>query len=96
MPATPTPPGKRETLNIRIRPDVRNLIDRAATIQGKTRTDFVLEAARLAAEEALVDQTLIRAEPGAYAAFVERLDAPPQHNERLRAMLRTTPPWDEA
>lgn len=96
MPAERAAPSKRETLNIRIRPDLRNLIDRAATAQGKTRTDFVLEAARLAAEEALVDQTLIRVQPDAYAAFLERLERPPQPNERLRATMRTPTPWDPA
>ena len=47
-------PQKRETLNLRIRPEERNLIDRAAKARGKNRTDFVLDAARLAAEEALL------------------------------------------
>ncbi|MFL5253753.1 MAG: DUF1778 domain-containing protein [Rhodopila sp.] len=37
-------PSRRETLNLRIKPEERGLIDRAATITGKTRTDFVLEA----------------------------------------------------
>ncbi len=34
---------KRETLNIRIKADVRDLIDRAAKSRGKNRTDFILE-----------------------------------------------------
>src|SRR5436305_14816911 len=37
--------GRREALNLRIRPEVRELIDRAAELAGKNRTDFVLEAA---------------------------------------------------
>ena len=48
-------PQRRATLNLRIRPEERNLIDRAAKARGKNRTDFVLDAARLAAEEALLD-----------------------------------------
>ncbi|MDN5864594.1 MAG: DUF1778 domain-containing protein [Gammaproteobacteria bacterium] len=96
MPSEATTHGRRETLNFRIRPDLRNLIDRAATVQGKTRTDFVLEAARLAAEEALVSQTLIRVQPKAYAAFLERLERPPQSNKRLRDTMRTPAPWDKA
>ncbi|MCW5761197.1 MAG: DUF1778 domain-containing protein, partial [Phenylobacterium sp.] len=50
---------KRETLNLRIKPEVRDLIDRAAELQGRSRTDFVLDAARRAAEEALRDQPFI-------------------------------------
>ncbi|MHB8248442.1 MAG: type II toxin-antitoxin system TacA family antitoxin [Acidithiobacillus sp.] len=85
---------KRETLNLRIKPDERNLIDRAAAVRGKTRTDFVLEAAKMAAEEALLDQTVILADPDAYAAFLARLDLPPQPNERLRKTMQTPPPWE--
>ena len=46
--------SKRETLNLRIKPEERGLIDRAAQLLGKNRTDFMLEAARRAAEEALL------------------------------------------
>nr|WP_225784409.1 DUF1778 domain-containing protein [Xenophilus sp. Marseille-Q4582] len=86
---------KRETLNIRIRPEDRSLIDRAAKSRGKNRTDFVLDAARMAAEEALLDQALIAVSPQAYAAFVARLDMPPQPNERLRQTMQTPAPWDK-
>lgn len=97
MPApTASAPPKRDTLNLRIKPEERNLIDRAAKLRGKNRTDFVLEAARAAAEDALLDQTIIRATPEAYAAFLERLDAPPQPNERLRKTMQAKRPWDKA
>ncbi|MCL2655892.1 MAG: DUF1778 domain-containing protein [Betaproteobacteria bacterium] len=96
MTAQNTLPAKRETLNIRIKPEERSLIDRAAKVRGKNRTDFVLEAARAAAEEALLEQAIIAASPEAYAAFVARLDMPPQPNERLRKTLQTPTPWDKA
>jgi uncharacterized protein (DUF1778 family) len=83
----------RDTLNLRIRPEERGLIDRAASITGKTRTDFVLEAARRAAEDALLERTLLNVSPEAYAAFLERLDAQPRPNERLRRTMRAVPPW---
>lgn len=85
----------RKTLNIRIKPEVRSLIDRGAKARGKNLTDFVLDAARAAAEEALLDQAVIAADPDAYHAFLARLDMPPQPNERLRKTMRTTPPWDK-
>ena len=44
-------PPKRETLNLRIKAGERGLIDRAARASGKTRTDFILDAARRAAEQ---------------------------------------------
>ncbi|MDA8048851.1 MAG: DUF1778 domain-containing protein [Rhodospirillales bacterium] len=84
---------RREALNLRIRPEERGLIDRAATLTGKTRTGFVLEAARRAAEEALLDRTVFAVSPRAYAAFLARLDEPPEPNERLRRTMETVPPW---
>jgi len=86
--------AKRDTLNIRIKPEVRGLIDRAAELVGKNRTDFVLDAARHAAEDALLDRTMFAVSPEAYAEFLTRLDAPPQPNERLRRSMKTLAPWD--
>ncbi|TIU44113.1 MAG: DUF1778 domain-containing protein, partial [Mesorhizobium sp.] len=77
-------------------PEERSLIDRAAKARGKNRTDFVLEAARMAAEEALLDQAIIAASPAAYAAFLARLDMPPDPNERLRKTMQTPAPWEKA
>ncbi|TAN10537.1 MAG: DUF1778 domain-containing protein [Rhizobiaceae bacterium] len=96
MPTLSPTPNKRETLNIRIKPEERSLIDRAAKARGKNRTDFVLEAARIAAEEVLLDQAIITASPEAYAAFLVRLDRPPEPNERLRKTMQTPAPWDKA
>lgn len=87
---------QRETLNIRIKPDERGLIDRAARARGQNRTDFILEAARRAAEEALLDRTLITVSPEAYEEFVKRLDAEPRPNARLRKTMQTAAPWEKA
>jgi uncharacterized protein (DUF1778 family) len=87
-------PAKRETLNIRIKPDERSLIDRAAKTRGKNRTDFILDAARSAAEDALLDQAVISVSPQAFAQFVARLDQPPQPNARLRKTMQTPAPWE--
>ena len=86
---------KRDTLNIRIQPALRGLIDRAAELSGRTRTDFVLEAARAAAEDALLDRTVFWVKPKAYAEFLVRLDAPPRPNARLRRSLQTPAPWEK-
>ena len=88
--------AKRDTLNLRIKPEVRGLIDRAAKMRGKNRTDFILDAARQAAEETLLDQALIRVSPEAYAEFVARLDRPAAPNPRLLKTLQTPVPWDLA
>ena len=78
----------RQTLALRIPAADRSLIDRAAAAAGKTRTDFILEAARRAAEEALLDRALMVVSPEAYTNFLERLDRPAQASERLRRTMQ--------
>ena len=85
--------SKRETLNIRIKSEVRSLIDRAAELVGKNRTDFVLDAARHAAEDALLERTVFMMTPKAYSEFVARLDARPKPNARLRKTMKSPTPW---
>ena len=92
MSATQRTP-RRDTLNLRIKPDERSLIDRAAELTGKTRTDFVLDAARLAAVEALTQRTLFSVDTKNYAKFVAALDAPPRPNEKLLRTMQTLAPW---
>lgn len=89
------PSAKRDTLNLRIKPEVRGLIDRAAKARGKNRTDFILDAARAAAEEALLDQALMVVDSDAYSEFVARLDRVPAPNPRLQKTLQTPPPWEK-
>lgn len=84
----------RKPLNMRVRPDTRTLLDMAAELTGKNLTDFVLDAARQAAQSALLDRAAIPMENKAYESFIALLDAPPQPNERLRKSLQTPAPWD--
>ena len=58
-------------INLRTPPAQRELIDRAARLQGKSRTDFMLEASREKAEQVLLDQTVFTANAKQYKAFVE-------------------------
>ena len=88
------PVTTRDTLNMRIKPEDRSLFDWAAKAQGKTRTDFIIEAARRAAEETLLDRTLVQVSAEAYDEFLARLDAPPPTNERLKRTLGAKAPWE--
>ena len=81
------------TISLRIPPDARDLIDRAAKATGRTRTDFMLETARKAAEEVLLDQRFFYLDPAEYAAFVRALDAPPRDLPELRKLLAEPAPW---
>ena len=81
------------TISMRIPSDARDLIDRAAKATGRTRTDFMLETARRAAEEVLLDQRFFYLDAAEYAAFLKALDAPPRDLPELRKLLIEAAPW---
>ncbi|HZQ52885.1 MAG TPA: DUF1778 domain-containing protein [Bryobacteraceae bacterium] len=85
---------KREALNLRIKPELRELIDQAANLAGKNRTDFVLDAARRAAEDTLLERTVFTVDAKTYRQFLARLDAPPKPNKRLFKSMQTPAPWE--
>ncbi|HEJ7999504.1 TPA: DUF1778 domain-containing protein [Serratia liquefaciens] len=84
----------RSMLNLRIKSEDKILIDRAASATGKNRTEFILEAARRAAEEMLADLRMIDVSPEIYQLFIDQLDMPPQTNEVLRKTMQSQSPWD--
>jgi uncharacterized protein (DUF1778 family) len=79
-------------VNLRIREETRQLIDRAARLQGRSRSDFMIDAARRAAEEAILDQTVFHVEPAVYDWFIEVLDRPPE-GKGLRKLMTAPQPW---
>ena len=70
------------------------IIDRAASLRGRSRTEFVREAAVRAAEEALVERTLIRMSPEAFAAFRSAIEAPATAVEEMVEIFERPAPWE--
>ena len=81
------------SINLRIETHTRQLIDEAAAILGKTRTEFMIESARRQAIDVLLDQRLFVLDPRRYDAFVHALDNPPAPGPKLRSLLRRGPAW---
>ena len=79
-------------VNLRVREDVRTLIDRAAKAHGKTRSDFMIDAARRAAEEALLDQTFVRVDHQTYDHFLKVLDQPAS-GKGFERLMKASKPW---
>lgn len=94
--ASPTsePQSQAKPVNLRIRGEIRTLIDQAARIQGKSRSDFMIDAARRAAEETLLDQTLVRVDPETFERFVELLDQPAS-GPGFERLMNAPQPWRE-
>lgn len=92
--AEPAPrPDAKGSINLRIEARTRRLIDDAAAVLGKTRTEFMIDSARAHAIDVLLDQRLFVLEPERYEAFVHVLDNPPAPGAKLRALLRRKPSW---
>lgn len=81
------------SINLRIEANTRKLIDDAAAILGKTRTEFMIESARQQAIDVLLDQRLFVLDPKRYGAFLHALDNPPAPGPKLRSLLRRPPAW---
>ena len=92
MTAKPTPEPQTRAVNLRVRDDIRSLIDRAAKAHGKTRSDFMIDAARRAAEDALLDQSLVQVDPETYRHFLAVLDNPPE-GEGFDRLMTVAKPW---
>lgn len=94
----PTPTPKRENpvkaVNLKVRTDIRTLIDSAARLQGRTRSDFMIEASRRAAEETLLDQTLLRVDQDTYYRFVAVLDQPAR-GPGFERLMNAPKPWKQ-
>ena len=85
--------GVKGSINLRIETSPRQLIDDAAAVLGKTRTEFMVESARRQAVDVLLDQRLFVLDSGRYDAFLQALDNPPAPGPKLRSLLRRTPAW---
>jgi len=83
------------SINLRIEAGTRQLIDDAAAILGKTRTEFMIETARRQAIDVLLDQRLFVLDSERYDAFVHALDNPPAPGPKLRSLLRRAPAWQK-
>lgn len=95
MPTQNDVPVTRSSLNLRIKPEDKILIDHTAKAVGKNRTEFVLEAARRAAEETLADLKVINVSSEVYQEFINQLDATPVSNGALKKTIMSKSSWEK-
>jgi len=86
--------NRDQAINIRTTRGQRDLIDRAARVVNKSRSEFILETMSREAENILLDQVYFRLDDDAYARFSAMLDAPPAPTAELRDLLNTKAPWE--
>lgn len=80
-------------INLRALPEQRDLIDQAANLLGKNRSDFMLEAACERAQSVLLDQVFFKLDTDKFQQFMAVLDAPPSANPGLARLMSVKAPW---
>ncbi len=70
------------------------MIDRAAGLRGRSRTDFVREAAVRAAEDILMENRLIRMSAEGFNEFMAILSAPAAVVPEMAELAKRPAPWE--
>ena len=86
-----TTTAKAKVVNLRIDEFRRNVIDKAATIQGKSRTEFMVEAAYREAEQTILDQKIYILDE-ADCDYLSRTNY--QSNPKLVELFKSKSPWE--
>jgi uncharacterized protein (DUF1778 family) len=82
------------TINIRAKQNQRDLIDHAAEVQGKSRSEFMLESSYQKAQDVLLDRSFFGLDPLKFKEFMALLDAPTVRNDKLHTLLTAKSPWE--
>lgn len=83
------------SINIRAKVRQRDLIDQAAERLGRSRSDFMLDAACRFAEDVLLDQSFFIVGSDTFKQFQILLTRPLPPTDRLRRVLKTKAPWEK-
>lgn len=88
-------PHNSVSINIRAKTRQRDLIDQAAELLNRSRSDFMLEASCREAESVLLDQTFFAVDTETFEQFQMLLDRPLPPTDKLRRLLTTKAPWEK-
>jgi uncharacterized protein (DUF1778 family) len=85
---------KDSRLHVRLSSEQDALIRHAAEVEGKTVTDFTVQATVEHARDVLADRRLFRLDDAAWDEFQALLDRPVARKPRLAKLLAKEPPWE--
>lgn len=80
----PSESSRTSRIEARISPDALLIVKRAAELQGRSLSDFVVAAAQDAAQRAIEEATLIRLSVEDQTRFAELLLNPPEPSDALK------------
>lgn len=91
----PQPAHRKEhPLSMRLPDTDIAIIDRAARLRGRSRTDFVRDAAVRAAEDVLMETTPIRMSAEGFDAFMTAVSGPANAVPEMMDLFRRAAPWE--
>lgn len=76
---------RSERVEARVTPEQKKLLERAAALEGRSLTDFLLSSAQSAAADTISRHELLKLTPKDQQIFVAALLNPPVPNKALRA-----------
>jgi len=79
---------REDRLEVRLTPKAKSMLKRAASVERKTVSAFILDKGLAAAAETLADRREYPLSTKQYDAFVVALDAPTKERSRLEKLLR--------
>lgn len=85
---------KEHPLSMRLPDTDIAIIDRAARLRGRSRTDFMRDAAVRAAEDVLMEATPIRMSAEGFDAFMAAVSGPAESVPEMVELFRRTAPWE--
>lgn len=89
-----TPKRKEYPISMRLPEADVAMIDRAADMRGRSRTDFVRDAAVRAAEDVMMENHLIRMSPEGFADFMAAVSAPAAPVPEMVEVVDRAAPWE--
>lgn len=85
---------KEHPLSMRLPEADLAIIDRAAQLRGRSRTDFVRDAAVRAAEAVLMENIPVRMSPEGFDAFLAAIAAPSAPVPEMVELFKRKAPWE--
>lgn len=84
----PKSPKRSERIGIRISPDAKRTLQKAARGRHTTVSQFVLDSALRAAHEVPAERTRVGLDSEQWTAFIRALDAPAKRHPRMERLLK--------
>ncbi|MEE3718310.1 DUF1778 domain-containing protein [Tumidithrix elongata RA019] len=82
---TPVHPKTSARLEVRISPEIKALVQKAADLEGRTLTDFAIASVQAAAYRVIEQHQTLKLSIEDSEAFVDAILNPPKPNDALKA-----------